>query len=1153
MKKIDLSIYKEEWEISLSSFFLPKKHIRRDFSERRILMEKEKETFLYEEREQKLKDQQMYMNLMREHPEEVREIYIEDPTIPSPDSSYKAGKMQEQKESDSMDDIKVSYIDPPDFVQKKDNLNESDSFYNTTSSFNESYIRNSREMDAQKEWNEKMQERKDYSINNQDKEEIISPVKELLEEQDSQHKTETDNVMKGKNSQKESNSVPSSASSSFNESNLRNSREIDAQKEWEQKMKERSQTDKEEKEEPVFQTEDLIEKRDEMQEKEIDNALKMSLTNVMRYQTNSMSKILASQKNTIKNGKDFLWRTSGAQTDTGRGIKETEANVLPFVQMAVDTTKRTLAASIAGNMHTDKELQKAYECLKARTGETNTLFSVDTTKALTTEDIKKLQKGLRKYLRDNNIGTFSNKPEIMQLELNRAIKSGRISIDEGNAIKILNKKIGEIQSLSGKSNLHHLLRFGRRKLHKYGRQESTINALFMTGALLRHTENIIRNLITIAKNAKFLVKNTVKIANLAAAKAAVKLSKTKLAKKIKEKMPERVKKKQAERRKKKQEYRKKKERKKQKRRKRKDIIDKVIDKIPHPARFVKNKIQRAKSSLVSFITRGKYNPLRFLGRIFHTATKVKNILIMGVSFILLIYFIILVILLFMTSAGAKYSLESNENKVNEFCLKKIETLYKEQQKSLASYNENGAYRHVKIKKVDKKSNSMYNSDLDFTETTNTAEMLAMAQVYFDFDLDDANENDISTYLSGLYSGSHTMDIKEMDHYTTDEDGNKVLDYTDAEITVTTYYFDDLFDCVLGSSGMYGSESPMAGQAIDIPQTYKQMWTVTEYDKFHWVSDCGKLFKMWKAAGATWDDGFACINIGGKTYRFIAVLEKFGKVGDYMTVQLDNGQNINCIVADTKRASECPNGWGHISGGSLSVVEWEVSQSYFGRYGNPGGGYGKELKGRKVARLINGGSYFKNQSGPSFLSSGTTTTGNTVSATQFLSYLDTYSAYIKQNHPYFRRSNYKNAGTFASAKSKVADGDKVNVNCVSPTMWALKEMGLLAQGTNFYSTTDGRWHGMNEKIKQKVTIISNGDLIGMNVTKAAKKGLLQAGDIIANSSFNHTYVYAGYQNGEILVYEAGGNASGKGYGNIGCGPFSAGQYKNLNIKSVFRWR
>ena len=76
---------------------------------------------------------------------------------------------------------------------------------------------------------------------------------------------------------------------------------------------------------------------------------------------------------------------------------------------------------------------------------------------------------------------------------------------------------------------------------------------------------------------------------------------------------------------------------------------------------------------------------------------------------------------------------------------------------------------------------------------------------------------------------------------------------------------------------------------------------------------------------------------------------------------------------------------------------------------------------------------------------------------------------------------------------------------------------------------------------------------MNVTKAAKKGLLQAGDIIANSSFNHTYVYAGYENGKILVYEAGGNARSADYGKVGCGPFSAGQYNNLKINSIIRWR
>lgn len=1091
-------------------------------------MEKEKEIFLEEEREQKLKDRQVFVNLTRDRPKEIVETEIIDKTIPSPDTKRKDEERYKGHLRDSLLD------------------------------------------EAQSEWEEKMQKRKDYAADNfdfaqkesdsigsspdliaapdkQESKQIVSKPEVIVKSDD---RTFTQNTLK-----KESDSsYIKSSQSSFNESHLRDSKEMDAQKEWEQKMRERpAHGEKAQEQGTSFDIDELGEKRDALQEKAINDAMQYTMANFARYQTNSITKILSSQKRVIQNGKDFLWRTSGGQTSTGRGIKETEENVMPFIQMAVDTTKRTLATSIAGNMHMDKDFQKACEILKAQLGEEKTLFSVDTSRAMTTDDFKKLQKGLQKYLKDKNIGIFSSKPKVLEFEINRAIKSGRLTIEEGQAAKVLNRRLGEIRGLSGKSNLFHLLRFGRRKLHKYGRQESTLNAMFMTGALLRHTKNVIQNILTIAQNVKFLVKNAAKLVSLAAAKASIKLSKTKLAKKVKEKLPDSVKKKHAERQKKKRERREKKARRKKRRREYKDFIDKVIDKVPHPARFVKNKIQHAKASVISFLTRGKYNPLRLLGKAFNAANRIKNMIIMAVSLVVLVYFIILIILLFLTSVGAKYSVESNSDKINEFCLKKIETLYKEQQKSLASYNENGAYRHVKIKKVDKKSNSMYNDDLGFTETTNTAEMMAMAQVYFDFDLDDASEEDIGAYLSGLYSGSHTMDIKEKDHYTKDKDGKRVLDYTDAEITVTTYYFDDLFDCVLGSSGMYGSESPMAGQAVDIPQNYKQMWTVTEYDKFNWVSDCGKLFKMWKAAGATWDDGFACINIGGKTYRFIAVLEKFGKVGDYMTVQLDNGQNINCIVADTKRASECPNGWGHMDGGSLSVVEWEVSQAYFHRYKNPGRLYGKELKGRKVARLINGGSYFKNQAGPSFVSSGTTTTGNTVSATQFLSLLDTYSNYIKQNHKFFRRSNSKNAGTFSAAKSKVKDRDKVNVNCVLPTMWALKDMGLLAQGSNFYSTTDGKWHGINEKIKQKATIISSGNPIGMNVTKAAKKGLLQAGDIIANSSFNHTYVYAGYENGKILVYEAGGNASSAGYGKVGCGPFSAGQYNNLKIKSIIRWR
>ena len=41
---------------------------------------------------------------------------------------------------------------------------------------------------------------------------------------------------------------------------------------------------------------------------------------------------------------------------------------------------------------------------------------------------------------------------------------------------------------------------------------------------------------------------------------------------------------------------------------------------------------------------------------------------MAVSLVVLVYFIILIILLFLTSVGAKYSVESNSDKVNELAV-----------------------------------------------------------------------------------------------------------------------------------------------------------------------------------------------------------------------------------------------------------------------------------------------------------------------------------------------------------------------------------------------------------------------------------------------------------------------------------------------------
>ena len=441
-------------------------------------MEKEKEIFLEEEREQKLKDRQVFVNLTRDRPKEIVETEIIDKTIPSPDTKRKDEERYKGHLRDSLLD------------------------------------------EAQSEWEEKMQKRKDYAADNfdfaqkesdsigsspdliaapdkQESKQIVSKPEVIVKSDD---RTFTQNTLK-----KESDSsYIKSSQSSFNESHLRDSKEMDAQKEWEQKMRERpAHGEKAQEQGTSFDIDELGEKRDALQEKAINDAMQYTMANFARYQTNSITKILSSQKRVIQNGKDFLWRTSVGQTSTGRGIKETEENVMPFIQMAVDTTKRTLATSIAGNMHMDKDFQKACEILKAQLGEEKTLFSVDTSRAMTTDDFKKLQKGLQKYLKDKNIGIFSSKPKVLEFEINRAIKSGRLTIEEGQAAKVLNRRLGEIRGLSGKSNLFHLLRFGRRKLHKYGRQESTLNAMFMTGALLRHTKNVIQNILTIAQNVKF--------------------------------------------------------------------------------------------------------------------------------------------------------------------------------------------------------------------------------------------------------------------------------------------------------------------------------------------------------------------------------------------------------------------------------------------------------------------------------------------------------------------------------------------------------------------------------------------------------------------------------------------------------------------------
>lgn len=180
--------------------------------------------------------------------------------------------------------------------------------------------------------------------------------------------------------------------------------------------------------------------------------------------------------------------------------------------------------------------------------------------------------------------------------------------------------------------------------------------------------------------------------------------------------------------------------------------------------------------------------------------------------------------------------------------------------------------------------------------------------------------------------------------------------------------------------------------------------------------------------------------------------------------------------------------------------------------------------------------------------------------QFIEKLNVYSDFIKTNGQYFSRSNTQICKTFRQAKTTIKKKKTTGANCVMPVNWALKEMGLLATNANFYSKPNGNFSGVSANMKKNLVtlkkgdvVTETGDLIGMKVVDAAKAGLLVRGDIIANQSFTHTYVFDSFSNGKIYVYEAGGNANRLDYSKVGCGPFYAKQYNGLRIAGLMRWK
>ncbi len=152
-------------------------------------------------------------------------------------------------------------------------------------------------------------------------------------------------------------------------------------------------------------------------------------------------------------------------------------------------------------------------------------------------------------------------------------------------------------------------------------------------------------------------------------------------------------------------------------------------------------------------------------------------------------------------------------------------------------------------------------------------------------------------------------------------------------------------------------------SVQIPSDIAQCgYTVTCYDKDGWqmadysgaktfhhegiAAGTGQeaVHNKWVNDGARYKNGIAVMNIDGKDHYLIATAPTLGTVGDSVNVNLQNGQTVPCVIADSKSTWDANyTTYGHgQKDGSINVLEFEVAVNDYVDKGNPNtAGWGLE--------------------------------------------------------------------------------------------------------------------------------------------------------------------------------------------------------------------
>ena len=179
-----------------------------------------------------------------------------------------------------------------------------------------------------------------------------------------------------------------------------------------------------------------------------------------------------------------------------------------------------------------------------------------------------------------------------------------------------------------------------------------------------------------------------------------------------------------------------------------------------------------------------------------------------------------------------------------------------------------------------------------------------------------------------------------------EETSSTYQKADSEATTTIISLDSATGLV-GTNTVSTNNTPISSVAI--PDNVSQSgYTVTCYGEGGWYLGGGSsptsiaggtnqksVHEAWLADGARYKDGIAVMNVDGVDHYLVATAPTFGTVGDNVTVNLENGQTIPCVIADAKSTSDANyTPYGHSNGTSINVLEFEVDRNKYNSTGNP---------------------------------------------------------------------------------------------------------------------------------------------------------------------------------------------------------------------------